>query len=94
MRMGGGAAQEHEQQVVKDSSLGITAPYETKLFHEMRGFRVCSLRSMVWVPKLRGEAQDLFDICNILFKEGPIRGGTGGGMDTMEGSMHKRLDEG
>ena len=50
--MGGSMMGEHDQQVAKDSSLGIVALYEMKLLHEMRGVGVCSLRSMVWVPEL------------------------------------------
>ena len=49
---------------------------------------------MVWVPKLRGKRQDLFNVCDVFFEEGPIRGGAGCGMDAVECCVDKRLDEG
>ena len=67
--MGGALSREREQWATKDNSFGIAAPYETKSLHEMRGFGVCSLRSTVWVPKLRGEGQYLFDVIDVFFEE-------------------------
>ena len=67
--MGGALSWERVQQAAKDSSFRIAAPYETKSFHETRGFGVRSLRSTVWVPKLRGEGQYLFDVVDVFFKE-------------------------
>ena len=74
--MGGALSWECEQRAAKDDSFGIAAPYETKSLHETRGFRVCSLRSTVWVPELRGERQYLFNVRDVFFKECTIWGGT------------------
>ena len=63
---------ERVQRAAKDNSFGIAAPYETKAFHETRGFGVRSLRSTVWVPKLRGEGQYLFDVVDVFFEERAI----------------------
>ena len=92
--MGGALAWEREQWAMKDNSLGIAAPYETKSFHEMRGFRVRSLRSTVWVPELRSEGQDFFDVCDVFFKECTIWGHTGRSLDMMEGGVDEMLDKG
>ena len=67
--MWGALSWECEQRAAKDHSLGIAAPYETKSFHETRGLGVRSLRSTVWVPKLRGEGQYLFDVVDVFFEE-------------------------
>ena len=83
-----------EQWVVKDDLLRITAPYETKSFHEVRGDGVRCLRSTVWVPELRGKGEDFFDVCNIFFKEGTVRSGTGGCSDVAKGGMDECLDKG
>ena len=92
--MGGALAWEREQWAAKDNLLGIAAPYETKSFHETRGFGVCSLRSTVWVPELRSEGQDFFDVCDVFFKECTIWGHTGRSSDMMEGGMDDMLDKG
>ena len=73
--MGGALSREREQRAAKDNSFGIVAPYETKSFHETRGFGVRSLRSTVWVPELRGDGQHLFDVCDVFFEKRAIWSG-------------------
>ena len=73
--MWGALSWEREQRAAKDDSLGIVALYETKSFHETRGFGVRSLRSTVWVPELGSEGQYLFDVGDVFFKERTIWSG-------------------